>query len=198
MDHLALCDYTRVCSHSKGLIASIDYPQLYAQRTTCSWAIITDAGTFIKLVFLDLDIPSIGQCDSSSLTISNSQDDEMEMFAIGTFCDTRRPPSSILSNYNQLFLTFRSGAEDAGNGFLAEYTQLRRDKVPHIPDVPGRNLSICIITIRECEYCCRLIYKKYSLIIKCYPLASVCINFQITNLLFIHLFLPNNTSKISK
>ncbi|XP_072017119.1 uncharacterized protein [Amphiura filiformis] len=78
---------------------------------------------------------SVGQCDSSALTISNSKDGDGH--GIGTFCNVRRPPLSILSDFNQLFLTFQSGAEDSGNGFLAEYTQLRRDNVPPIPEVPG-------------------------------------------------------------
>ena len=136
MDHLALCDYTRVCSHRQGQIASIDYPQLYAQRTTCSWAIVTDAGTYVSLRFLDLDIPSLGQCESSSLTVYNSERD-VDASTIGVFCNEYAPPATILSDFNQLFLKFHTGAEDAGTGFLAEYTQLRRDKVPPIPDVPG-------------------------------------------------------------
>ncbi|XP_072020990.1 uncharacterized protein [Amphiura filiformis] len=136
MDHLASCDYTKQCTYDKGRISSIGFPNPYSQRSTCSWHITTEAGTYIVLSFGHFDVPSLGQCDSSSLTIYNAHSDQNSETVLGNFCNEQRPLAELLSDYNYLFLKFHSGAEEAGTGFVADYEQGRRDEVPAIPAVP--------------------------------------------------------------
>lgn len=146
MDHLAACDYTRVCAYEHAQIASVGFPQPYAQRSACSWKISTRPGTYITLEFLQFDIPSLGECDSSSLTLYNGVTDN-KGFELGAYCNVMKPPNEIFSDFNDLFLKFLSGAEEPGNGFLAEYEQQRRDEVPWIPPVPGMFIII------SCLFC---------------------------------------------
>ena len=124
MDNMASCDFTRTCSYRKSQISSVNFPGEYLKRSTCYWTITSDLGTYISLVFHSFDIPSLGECDSSSLTVSNGQDEEGDVF-----CNSQYPPMfpvPILSNFNALYLKFQTGAEDAGTGFLAEYEQAKR------------------------------------------------------------------------
>ncbi|XP_072046390.1 lactadherin-like [Amphiura filiformis] len=140
MDHLAGCDFTRVCTYHSGRIASVGFPEPYAQRSACAWSISTHPGTYISLTFLQFDIPSLGDCDSSSLTLYNGNA-ESSGTEIAVYCNQLVPPEEVFSDFNNLFLKFLSGAEETGIGFLAEYEQRRRDEVPLIPTVPGKLLS---------------------------------------------------------
>ena len=115
------CDYTRTCSYEKGQISSVNFPGKYLKRSTCVWTLTSDLGSYISLEFLSFDVPSLGVCDSSSVTVSSNKD-----FDGGVFCNLRRPPMTILSDFNILHIKFQTGAEDPGNGFLAEYEQMQR------------------------------------------------------------------------
>ena len=137
MDHLAGCDLRRVCTYHSGRIASVGFPEPYSQRSACSWHISTYAGTYIALTFLQFDIPSLGDCDSSSLSLYNGND-ESRSTELAVYCNQKVPPDEVFSDFNNLFLKFLSGAEEPGKGFLAEYEERRRDEVPWIPNVPGK------------------------------------------------------------
>ncbi|XP_072043070.1 uncharacterized protein [Amphiura filiformis] len=124
VDHLASCDFQRVCTDQTGLIASLGHPGKYPQRSSCTWNIITDQGSYIYLSFINFDIPSLGECDSTSVIVYNG-DTENEESEIDHFCNDRRPPDTILSDYNHILVVLQSGAEDAGSGFIANYAQHR-------------------------------------------------------------------------
>ena len=143
MDHLAACDFTRVCTSHYGRIASVGFPEPYAQRSACTWAISTHSGTYIALTFLQFDIPSLGDCSSSSLQLFNGKSDN-KASELAVFCNKQPPPedAEMFSDFNDLFLKFVSGAEEPGTGFLAEYEQRHRDKVPKIPTIPGNDNSV--------------------------------------------------------
>ena len=143
MDHLAACDFTRVCTYHSGRIASVGFPKPYAQRSACTWTISTHSGTYIALTFVEFDIPSLGDCDSSSLILYNGNlDDKASVFAV--YCNYRMPPDEVFSDFNKVFLKFLTGAEEPGIGFLAEYEQRRRDEKPLILPVPG---SVCMVNM---------------------------------------------------
>ncbi|XP_072043123.1 coagulation factor V-like [Amphiura filiformis] len=125
IDHLASCEFPRVCTHQTGLISSLGHPGKYPQRSSCTWNIITDQGSYIYLSFINFDIPSLGECDSTSVIVYNG-DVESEEFKIDNFCNDRRPPDTILSDYNHILVVLQSGAEDAGSGFIAQYEQHSR------------------------------------------------------------------------
>ena len=74
--------------------------------------------------FLQFDILSLGDCSSSSVSVYNGGY-EVDEELIGVYCNSRRPPSTILSAFNHLFVVLNTGAEEPGSGFLAEYTQSR-------------------------------------------------------------------------
>ena len=101
------------------------YPDSYPQRTTCKWNIITEDGTYICLSFLDFDVPSFGECDSSSVILYNGDEDIGDL-EIDRFCNSRRPPDTIPSDYNRVLVVLQSGAEESGMGFIARYEQKSR------------------------------------------------------------------------
>ena len=101
------------------------YPDAYPQRTMCKWNIITEHGTYILLTFFDFDVPSLGDCDSSSVILYNG-DKERDPEKIDRFCNSRRPPDTILSDYNRVLVVLQSGAEESGMGFIARYEQKSR------------------------------------------------------------------------
>ena len=125
MDHLASCDFTRLCTYEAGQIATLGYPGSYPQRSRCTWNIVTDQGSFIVLTFIEFNVASLGKCDSTSLNIYNGDREDGQLI-IGQFCNSQRPPDEIWSDYNHLFLIMQSGAEEPGNGFLAQYVQSSR------------------------------------------------------------------------
>ena len=125
MDNVASCEFTRSCTYRKGHIASLDYPKPYPQRSSCSWNIVTEAGTSILLSFVEFDIQSLGDCDSSAVMLYNGNSPTGNLpFAI--YCNSMRPPSVITSAFNSLFIELTSGAEESGLGFHATYEQRRR------------------------------------------------------------------------
>ena len=138
VDHVASCDFTRTCTYPEGQISSLDHPSSYPERATCTWSIITHSRTFILLSFLEFDIPSLGQCDSSSVMIYNG-DVETKEAAIDVFCNLWRPPSQLISAFNHLFIKFISGAVEPGTGFVAEYSQRRRDYSPDEVEQGGKD-----------------------------------------------------------
>ena len=125
MGHVAACDLTHSCTTEHARIASVGYPNSYYQRSTCTWSILTQPGTFILLEFLTFDIPSLGKCDSSSLAIYNAQTDKYEAL-FGIFCNLQPPTERSRSDFNFLYLKLHAGAEEPGQGFLAEYEQRQR------------------------------------------------------------------------
>ncbi len=146
VDHVLSCDFTRVCSFPSGQIASLDYPVPYPQRTSCSWRIITNAGTFILMSFLDFDIPSLGDCSSSSLAVYNGGF-EVDDSRIGLFCNSRRPPLMTASAFNHLFVVLNTGAEEPGMGFVAEYSESRRQLNIDVPtNASGKVLTTLPVT----------------------------------------------------
>ncbi|XP_072021058.1 uncharacterized protein [Amphiura filiformis] len=157
IDHVASCDFTRICNYPKGQIASLDYPSPYPQRSTCTWNIITDPGTFILLSFTDFDIPSLGDCTSSSVTIYNGDTQSAES-AIGVYCNYRPPPKTVVSAFNHVFIAHTSGAEESGHGFYAEYAQNRHESSINVTIDPG---DVCPI---DWSYfrgnCHRLMYSE--------------------------------------
>ena len=134
---MASCDFTRICNYPRGQIASLDYPIPYPQRTSCTWNIIADPGTYILLSFTDFDIPSLGDCTSSSVTVYNG-DTQNDESVIGVYCNYRRPPNPVVSAFNHVFIAHTSGAEESGYGFYAEYTQKRHETSIELPTDPGK------------------------------------------------------------
>ena len=77
------------------------------------------------MTFPHFDIPSLGQCDSSSLTVYNHRSEDWD-FILGVYCNAQYPDEVIRSDFNFLFLKFQTGAEEPGSGFLAEFEQVHR------------------------------------------------------------------------
>ena len=138
MNHVATCAATNMCTEPSGQLASVGYPSHYYQRSTCTWLIQTARGTFLHLWFLTFDIPSLGECESSSLTLYSALIDDDGAVAIGTYCNSKLPPSLTRSDFNFLYMKFHSGAEEPGNGFLVEYKELRLGKEDVLSLSPGR------------------------------------------------------------
>ena len=139
IDHRASCDFTRECSYETGRISSLGYPEAYPQRSTCTWRIITDLGSYITMTFVDFDIKSLGFCDSSSLYVYNGQSLNEDLL-IGQYCNDRSPPAITISAFNQLFLRLLSGAEEAGNGFVMDFVQ--KTRVSDHTKSPGKSFII--------------------------------------------------------
>ena len=142
IDHRASCDFTRECSYETGQISSLGYPEAYPQRSTCTWRIITDPGSYITMTFVDFDIKSLGFCDSSSLYVYNGQSLDEDLL-IGQYCNDRRPPAISISAFNQLSLRLLSGAEVSGNGFVMDYVQ--KTRVRDYTKSPGKAFILHIL-----------------------------------------------------
>ena len=86
--------------------------------------------------FLKFDIHSLGDCSSSSVAVYDGSS-EADEAVIGFYCNSRRPPATLVSAFNHLFVVLNTGAEEPGSGFIAEYGQNRRNTNVESPTGPG-------------------------------------------------------------
>ncbi|XP_072039546.1 protein tolkin-like [Amphiura filiformis] len=109
------------CTLDHAIIASCNYPNTDEPNSDCIWVITTTKGTYVKMMFQDLDVPSQQDCRQNNVAIFDGRVDRNVL--LGTFCNSKLPGNSyVRSSFNILTVTFRTyGDLNRGRGFIAEY-----------------------------------------------------------------------------
>ncbi|GFV64578.1 bone morphogenetic protein 1 [Trichonephila clavipes] len=97
---------------------------------------------FINLTFQDFDIAGGENCQYDYLAIYDG-DKSNKSNLIGRFCNTKKPPTEIVSSWNWLLLEFSSDAEGNGRGFALKYAS-KSFQMPadiHVYDLDGKHLE---------------------------------------------------------
>ena len=108
-------------------IISTNYPSNYPSNVDCNWRLKAQAGNRVLLSFSDFDVDDFGK-DYSSVCF-----DYIEIFNVlgkikyinGTFCNKNRPPASMLSQGNEIRISFHSSAWYHYKGFNISYKSVR-------------------------------------------------------------------------
>uniref|UniRef100_A0A8C6W9S3 Cubilin n=1 Tax=Nannospalax galili TaxID=1026970 RepID=A0A8C6W9S3_NANGA len=102
----------------RGEIHSPNYPSNYRANTDCSWIIKVEKHHRVLLNITDFDLETSDTCfmiyDGSSYTTTRVAD----------VCGRQRPPNSITSSGNSLFVKFQAGSSRQSRGFRAEFRQV--------------------------------------------------------------------------
>lgn len=94
---------------------------------------------FINLTFQDFDIIGGENCQYDYLAVYDG-DTNQRSNLIGRFCNTKKPPTEIVSSWNSLYLEFSSDADENGRGFSLKYAS-KSFQMPadiHVYDLDGK------------------------------------------------------------
>nr|XP_034975940.1 discoidin, CUB and LCCL domain-containing protein 1-like isoform X1 [Zootoca vivipara] len=111
------------CGHStltpySGTLTSKNYPGTYPNFTSCEWRIRGAAGSYLSLIFGDMDIEASEQCKSGFLLLSSPSDGTR----YGPYCSNSNPPRTVLvMDSTSVTILFNTTAHRSGRGFLLSY-----------------------------------------------------------------------------
>ncbi|XP_054854844.1 discoidin, CUB and LCCL domain-containing protein 1-like [Eublepharis macularius] len=101
---------------NSGTLASKNYPGTYPNFTSCEWRIHVAIGSYLTLVFGDMDIEASEQCKSGFLLLSFNSS------SYGPYCSNSNPPRKVLVvNTSSVTILFNSTVHRSGRGFLLSY-----------------------------------------------------------------------------
>ena len=102
-----------------GEIVSINYPLNYTNNHRCRWMIKAPSEHYVNLTIKDFDVPSGPQTTTDCLFDHVTFIDGSNNNLIGRYCNSNRPPSYIVSSYNQLLIEFLHWFRVDGSRFFA-------------------------------------------------------------------------------
>ncbi|XP_035298709.1 cubilin isoform X2 [Cricetulus griseus] len=101
----------------RGEIHSPNYPNGYKANTECSWAIQVEKHYRVLFNITDFDLEAT---DSCIMTYDGSSSINTR---VANVCGRQKPPTSITSSGNSLFVRFQSGSSSQSRGFRAQFRQ---------------------------------------------------------------------------
>lgn len=101
----------------RGEIHSPNYPNGYRANTECSWVIQVEKHHRVLLNITDFDLEA---ADSCIMTYDGSSSVNTR---VANVCGRQKPPNSITSSGNSLFVRFQSGSSRQSRGFRAQFRQ---------------------------------------------------------------------------
>ncbi|XP_066579431.1 cubilin [Amia ocellicauda] len=110
--------YGNEITGTKGQIASPLWPRNYPINADYRWTITVDAGNFIEVRFLDMDIEDLRDCYYDKLKVFDGPN--AHSFSLGTFCGLSLPPP-VRSSGSSVTVEFQSDNSVGGRGFLLEW-----------------------------------------------------------------------------
>uniref|UniRef100_A0A3Q2TAZ9 Cubilin n=1 Tax=Fundulus heteroclitus TaxID=8078 RepID=A0A3Q2TAZ9_FUNHE len=116
-----------------GQIASPLYPRTYPNNANYRWTITVEGGSYIQIIFLDMDIEDLYNCNYDQLKIFDGPD--VYSYLLGTFCGLNLP-TTLRSSGSTVTLHFQSDSVVGGRGFLVDWTAVR-DSGPPPTIAPG-------------------------------------------------------------
>ncbi|XP_071948833.1 uncharacterized protein [Antedon mediterranea] len=109
------------CNLADATFSTFNYPFDYSPGSRCTWYIESpSSSSFIRLTFLDFDIPSDALCQSDTIIVYDGEVESDDI--IGEFCNYNRPPEYVISSRTKMSLVFYSDSTVSGHGFQASYT----------------------------------------------------------------------------
>lgn len=119
----AVCGKVHDCTNKCGRVFSINYPLNYTNNHRCQWLITAPQEYYINVTFEDFDVPntSIGSSSGDCIFDHVSFTDVFTGHLIGRFCNAKKPPKYILSNWNKLLIEFNTDSSLSGRGFSLTY-----------------------------------------------------------------------------
>ncbi|XP_033014589.1 discoidin, CUB and LCCL domain-containing protein 2-like [Lacerta agilis] len=134
------------CGHStltpySGTLTSKNYPGTYPNFTSCEWKIHGAAGSYLSLIFGDVDIEASEQCKSGFLLLSSpsdgthfGKDNRLTSWCVtcslssslslspGPYCSNSNPPRTVLvMDSASVTILFNTTTHRSGRGFLLSY-----------------------------------------------------------------------------
>nr|XP_042905394.1 uncharacterized protein LOC107445139 [Parasteatoda tepidariorum] len=137
------CSDGHVCESPCGKILSYGYPLNYPNNHRCGWLIRTNSSHFISLTFQDFDIKGGENCQFDYLAVYNGDSNEKSNL-IGRFCNTKKPPLEIVSNWNTLTIEFSSDADETGRGFSLTYASMNYEIPTDIANDTKKDEDYCL------------------------------------------------------
>uniref|UniRef100_W5MX16 Cubilin n=1 Tax=Lepisosteus oculatus TaxID=7918 RepID=W5MX16_LEPOC len=110
--------YGNEISGVSGQIASPLWPRNYPVDAHYRWTITVDAGFFIQVHFLDMDIEDLYDCYFDNLNIFDGPN--AHSYSLGKFCGLSLPPL-VTSSGSTMTVEFHSDESVSGRGFLIEW-----------------------------------------------------------------------------
>ena len=121
----SVCGKVHNCVSNCGRIFSINYPLNYINNHRCQWLITAPQQYYVNVTVDDFDVPnthSIGASSADCIFDHISFTDVSTGFLIGRYCNAKRPPKYILSNWNKLLIEFNTDFSVSGRGFSLTYS----------------------------------------------------------------------------
>ncbi|KAG7161827.1 Cubilin-like 2 [Homarus americanus] len=107
---------------SSGIILSPNYPNSYPSNTECEWHISTHPGTKIQITIHSIDLENAGNCIFDVLQIHGGEDNTSPRLT--SLCHEQMDATTVTTQGNQAFISFRSDQSVRGKGFNISYTSL--------------------------------------------------------------------------
>ena len=123
----SVCGKVHKCVSNCGRIISINYPLNYINNHRCQWLIKAPQEYYVNITVEDFDVPntSVGASSTDCIFDHISFTDVSTGQLIGRYCNAKRPPKYILSNWNELLIEFNTDSSISGRGFSLTYNSQR-------------------------------------------------------------------------
>ncbi|XP_054166072.1 uncharacterized protein LOC128963584 [Oppia nitens] len=175
----SVCNKIYNCSENCGRILSINYPMNYTNNHRCQWLITAPQESYINVTIDDFDVPntSIGTSTRDCIFDYISFTDVSTGQLIGKFCNIKKPPKHILSNWNKLLIEFNTDSTISGRGFSITYSAQKFELSDKLAQQMIGPLGACPTNwIYFRGYCYNAFFEKESL--QWYQSEEKCAQFE--------------------
>ena len=114
--------------NSNGVLTSVNFPDNYDNGMLCNWFITSRISTRILLEFVEIDV----EYSYDDIFVGEGNDDG-NFSSILLSITGKRPPLSIASPINALWIKFTSDYIVTGGGFKLQYSTLERESMYSFP-----------------------------------------------------------------
>ncbi len=130
----SVCGKVHNCVSNCGRILSINYPLNYINNHRCQWLITAPQEYYVNVTIDDFDVPStsLGSASTECIFDHVSFTDVATGHLIGRFCNAKKPPKYILSNWNKLLIEFNTDSSLSGRGFSLTYVSQKFELHPKL------------------------------------------------------------------
>ncbi|KAM8772707.1 ovochymase-2 [Acanthopagrus schlegelii] len=122
-EHTSGCGGPKNLIGTEGTVSSMGHPGSYSNKARCQWNIQVPVGKVVHLHFHSFSLEESQLCLNDKVTVTDKTG------SLGTFC-SHVPPPDLVSNGDQLHISFSSNDKVVDTGFSATWRAVDPNDVP--------------------------------------------------------------------
>lgn len=118
-EHRLLEECNRTITENAGIIVSTNFSTNYPPNHRCSWTVVVDEGSIVRLEFWAFEVERGTYCHNDKLSVYDGPSPEYPL--LGRFCGPFRPAAQV-STSNKIHLQFVTDSTNQNRGFYAQFS----------------------------------------------------------------------------